>query len=564
MGVGATDTLGRVMASLGRLGEAPVRFEASMDLTSGGVLTSLPALLGNGLLTHTEELSKLPSGYYGLPSIFMLVGFMTLCRIKQPESLRYCAPGEWGKLLGLDRIPEVRTLRNKLSTLSGDQSKVAAWSAKLCGDWMDGNVQAAGVLYIDGHVRVYFGDQTELPRHYVAREKLCLRATVDYWVNAMDGQPFFLVNKPVDPGLLQVLSNDIIPRLMAEVPGQPTAEQLQADPLLHRLTVVFDREGYSPDFFLRCKQKRIACLTYHKYPQADWPGEEFAERTVQLVHAPHTSMKLAERQVLLSNGLQVREVRKLSEGGHQTAIIGTDYRSEIIAVAAQMFSRWSQENFFRYMREHFNLDRLVDYKTSALDETIQVVNPRWRSLDAQVRSKVSILNRKNAQYGAMQLEGEIDPERVERYQHDKAQLLQQIVPLKAEIEQLKKERKDTAHHIRVADLPADQRFNQLSTKTRDLVDTIKMIAYRAETAMAYIVREKMTRPDDARTLLRQVYETETDLLPNYQERTLTVRLHHMANRAHDAVVSHLCDKLNETATTFPGTDLRLIYKIGSE
>jgi predicted RNase H-like nuclease (RuvC/YqgF family) len=282
------------------------------------------------------------------------------------------------------------------------------------------------------------------------------------------------------------------------------------------------------------------------------------------VHAPHTSMKLAERQVLLSNGLQVREVRKLSEGGHQTAIIGTDYRSEIIAVAAQMFSRWSQENFFRYMREHFNLDRLVDYKTSALDETIQVVNPRWRSLDAQVRSKVSILNRKNAQYGAMQLEGEIDPERVERYQHDKAQLLQQIVPLKAEIEQLKKERKDTAHHIRVADLPADQRFNQLSTKTRDLVDTIKMIAYRAETAMAYIVREKMTRPDDARTLLRQVYETETDLLPNYQDRTLTVRLHHMANRAHDAVVSHLCDKLNETATTFPGTDLRLIYKIGSE
>ena len=72
MGVGATDTLGRMTASLGRLGAAPARFEASMDVASGGVLTSLPALLGNGLLTH-NELFKLPPGYYGLPSILMLL-----------------------------------------------------------------------------------------------------------------------------------------------------------------------------------------------------------------------------------------------------------------------------------------------------------------------------------------------------------------------------------------------------------------------------------------------------------------------------------------------------------
>ena len=65
--------------------------------------------------------------------------------------------------------------------------------------------EQAGVLYVDGHVRVYHGHQTQLPRHYVARQKLCLRATVDYWVNAMDGQPFFAVNVAADPGLIQVL-----------------------------------------------------------------------------------------------------------------------------------------------------------------------------------------------------------------------------------------------------------------------------------------------------------------------------------------------------------------------
>lgn len=487
---------------------------------------------------------------------------MALCRVKQPESLRYEAPGEWGKLLGLDRIPEVRTLRQKLALLS--QAKVSSWSAKLCHHWMDANLQAAGVLYIDGHVRVYHGSQTQLPRHYVAREKLCLRATVDYWVNAMDGQPFFLLNQPVDPGMLHVLSKDIIPRLIDEVPGQPTQEQLVADPLLHRFTVVVDREGYSPKFFFDLKKSRIACLTYHKFPEADWSAEEFSEHSVTLAQGQQSCMLLAERGVQLSNGLWVRQVRKLSESGHQTAIISTDYRSDIMGVAAAMFARWSQENFFRYMREHFNLDRLIDYKTKDLDKTIRVVNPQWRDLDTQVRSKVSILNRKNAQFGALQLQGDIEPERVERYQSQKAQLFSQIVSLKDEVQQLKTRRKAAPRHILAADLPEDQRFSPLSTNTKELIDTIKMIAYRAETAMAHIVREKMARLDDARALLRQVYCTEADLLPNYQEGSLTVRLHHMANRSNDATVAHLCDNLNETMTTFPGTNLRLIYKIGSE
>jgi hypothetical protein len=73
--------------------------------------------------------------------------------------------------------------------------------------------ESTGVLYIHGHVRVYNGSQTELPRHYVARQQLCLRATTDYWVNAMDGQPFFMVNKAVDPGLRKVLEHEIVPRL---------------------------------------------------------------------------------------------------------------------------------------------------------------------------------------------------------------------------------------------------------------------------------------------------------------------------------------------------------------
>lgn len=551
------------MASLGGMSGSPVHFEPAADVVNGGVLLSLPALLANGLLEHTDKFFQLPRGYYDIASVFTLLAFMALCRLKHPEDLRYSAPGEWGKLLGLDRVPEVRTLRAKVKVLTAS-GQAPMWSAQLCEDWMAANPAAAGVLYIDGHVRVYHGHQTKLPRHYVTRERLCLRATTDYWVNAMDGQPFFLVNKAVDPGLLDVLREDIIPRLLRDVPGQPSEEQLNADPLLHRFTLVFDREGYSPEFMLEAKKKRIACITYHKHQDADWPVEEFVDHKVCLGGGNEVeTLALAERGTCLSNRLWVREIRKLTTTGHQTSVLATDYRSDLAPTAAYMFSRWTQENYFRYMREHFDLDRLADYQTQPLDEATRLVNPAWRKLDNDVRRKVGMLNRKHAQFGSMQLTGDIEPEQVQRYERDKATLHQEIECLQVDVNGLKQARKATPHHIKAADLSEEDRFRCLSTRTKGFVDTIKMIAYRAETAMTHIVRETLSRIDDARSLLRQVYSTEADLVPDPAAGTLTVRLHHMANQSADSTVRHLCEELNATMTQFPGTTLRLIYELVS-
>lgn len=155
------------------------KFESALDVPFGGLLLGLPALLACGLTFEIENYFQLPKGYYGLQSIVLLLAFMALARIKTIEDLRYCAPGEWGKLLGLDRIPEVRTLREKVKHLA-QQGRPEEWSASLCQQWMQADVSAAGILYVDAHVRVYHGSQTKLPRHYVAREKLCLRATIDY------------------------------------------------------------------------------------------------------------------------------------------------------------------------------------------------------------------------------------------------------------------------------------------------------------------------------------------------------------------------------------------------
>lgn len=562
MGMGATNVLERVAASMGLLDTAAIEFKPALDVPNGGTLLALPALLVSGLLCHARKTFQLPKGYYGVGSIFLLLAFMALARLRSVEALRYCAPGEWGKLLGLDRAPEVRTLRQKLALLS-EQDCAQRWGAELCAQWMGADPHSAATLYIDGHVRVYHGHQTPLPKHYVARQKLCLRATTDYWVNAMDGQPFLVVHPPVDPGLIQVLEHEIVPCLEADVPEQPNDEHFEAYPRAHRFTLIFDREGYSPAFFKRMNKRHIACITYRKRCPEDWAVEEFQPREVALASGQHVVMRLAERGVYLGETLWLREIRKLTESGHQTAIVATDYDSDLGAIAAAMFARWSQENFFKYMREHYGLDRLVDYRTDSIPDTTKVVNPAHRKLDGQVRRHVAVLSRLRAKFSALNLTDDIEPNRVGRFAQQKAGLQEHIASLQGDVEQLKAQRKTTPRHIRFEQLPEEARFDRLRVHSKHLLDTIKMVAYRAETAMAQVLRETTSRTGDARSLLRGLYATDADLLPDELNNTLTVRLHHQANASTDTALQHLCDELTATETLFPGTGLRLVYELVS-
>jgi len=559
--MGATNVMDRVAAMVGDIKEVPIEFQGALDVPNGGVLFSLPSLLAFGLLHNTHKYFQLPNGYYGLDSIFLLMAFMSLSRIKSIEKLRYCSPGEWGNILGLDRIPEARTLRSKLKILSED-GNIAQWGAELSEQWMSDDLENAALFYIDGHVRVYHGSQTKLPHHHVARQRLCLRATTDYWVNAMDGQPFFYINKEVDPGLIQVVENEIIPRLKEQVPNQPSDKQLEDAPLLPRFTLVFDREGYSPKMMLRLKEMNIACLTYHKFQKDDWPIEEFFTQNVQLVSGEIVEMELAERGTWLGKVLWVREVRRLNKSGHQTSVIGTHYHMDYIRMASSMFARWSQENFFRYMRQHYNIDALTDYCLDDIPDTTLVVNPDYRQTDSQIRSVNGKLTRRLSQFGAMNLETDIEPKKIEMFERKKALLLEEITMFQNEVEALKSKRSKLDKHIEISKLPEEARFSKLKTQTKQLLDTVKMIAYRAETAMVNVLRENMQRLDDARQLVLSIHQSEADLIPDHGQQTLTIRLHHQANHCNDKAIQNLCNELNETKTIFPGTQFQMIYEYG--
>jgi hypothetical protein len=559
--VGTTREMDRLAAALGLLDAAELQFEPADDIPNGGVLCALPALIALGLLRHTQDYFSLPKGFYPLESIFVLLASLALARVPSLEQLRYEPPGEWGKLMGLDRIPEVKTLREKIGLLADDTERTARWAATMARDWMSQDTEAAGVLLIDGHTRVYHGKLTKLPRRYIARERLCLRATTDYWVNALDGQPFFCVTKPIDPGMQKTIKEDLVPRLLAEVPGQPTESELAANPKLPRFTLIFDREGYSPELFSWLwKQHRIAILCYHKHPGPDWDAAEFSPHQVTLVNGEEVILQLAERGTCLSNDFWLREVRKLDENGHQTSILSTCYLARIEVLASSMFARWHQENFFKYMRQHFGLDRLVEHGTSPIPDTTRLVNPAWRGFDSQVRSTTGRLTRLRAQFGAGVLDpADNTPLRAARHEQHQGELLDTIFGLEAELKAHQAARKQVPKHITLKDLPENERFAQLRGGRKLFIDTIKLISYRAETALVELAREIMKRSNDGRSFVRGLIHTSVNLRPDPAAGILSVELHGQANPVHDTIVARLCEELNDTETIYPGTKLRLKF-----
>ena len=385
MGRAARDVERRTLASAGLLTEAtPVFAEPAHAVAHGGVLAALPMLLREGLLGAANRLFRLPDGFYGLTTILLFVACLTLARVRNPEALRYQAPGEWGAILGLDRGPEPKTLRRKLRLLTSAEHTVRDWQAELARSWASAHDDDWATLAVDGHVKVYTGRNGRLPKHFVARQKLCLPASVSYWVNALGGAPLLCLHKALDPKLVKAIEHDVVPHLvkLGVVPqAAPDLTKPQAG--APALTLVFDREGWSPDLFKRLARRGIACITWHKnFKGDDWPEEDF--RTLEvLIHGPAgtsaTTVDLAEKPIVLRNGLTVRQIRRRLANGRQVPVITSHPQMPLEQVAGAMFSRWSQENFFKYLREQFNLDSLPSHDLEPLDPDAQVVNPVRRA-----------------------------------------------------------------------------------------------------------------------------------------------------------------------------------------
>jgi hypothetical protein len=569
MGKSCTNVLDRVLAS--KIGSSAVTtFGNHIDLSHGGLLLAVPALIACGLLHYISRFEKI-TGYYTPTHVFISLVFLILLRINKLERSDSIPVGELGRCMGLDRIPDVKTLRGRIANFC-KVCDVEEWASQLSSYWMQADDRLEGVLYIDGHVNLYYGDKVEMPKRFVSRMRLCMSGSTDYWVNNQMGHPFFVTPKTINEGLIKTLTDDIIPRLNKDVPNQPTQAQLDDNAKLHRYMIVFDREGFSIDFFEELSRQRIAFCTYNKNVKEDWDESDFTDYEIVTESGEKEIVQLAERETVLTKKetgkplktVTVREIRKKSASGHQTSVITTNYMLSIVNICIFMFSRWCQEIFFKYMVESFDIDSITSYKKNSVPVTSLVINPEYKELEKQHKKLLNLLKQCKVQYAEISLiDKEMTEKEMERFTKNKTEKKTEIEDLEKQKNDVIQKKKNTEKKIHFSDLDDNQKFDTSVNERKFFLDTIKIIAYRAETAMCNMMKKQMTNPSEARSLMRKLYSADADIEIDNGNNLLIVKIHNTNHWADDKILQNLCDNLNETQTVFPSTNLILQFKLVS-
>ena len=557
-------TAERVAARFGDLVEAPVVVTEGAQLPLAGLLLALPALEMTGLLHVAGEVfGPMRKGFYGLRVTLLTAVFMALLREPRAEGATRLRPADLGRLLGLDRAPEVKTLRRKLAELAS-HGKSSELQAALGAHHAATRPDAVGFLYLDGHVRVYSGTR-QLPKTHIARMRIAGPATEETWVGDADGDPVMVITAAPSQSLaaeLQRLLPDLRKVIDAAGPGR-------------RCTVVFDRGGYSPRVFTEILAAGFDLLTYFKgswarcavsaFTTVDYTGPdgitqsyELAERPIELpVPGQHAS---PGKDATVASTLTLRLIIRRSPDGHQTPILTNRLDLSCAEIAYRMAARWRQENYFKYGREHFALDALDSYADTPDDPTRLVPNPaKARALDqigwaradltAANADMAGALDNAVAKAGRPGNGGKavVDPTAG-----------QALTAAQHQLTAAKQASREIPTHLPLGQVRPGSRL--LETERKLLTHAIRMSAYNSESALARLLRPHYARGDDeGRALLREAFTLSGDL--HIIEDTLHVRLDPASAPRRSKALAALCSELNDTATIYPGTNLTLKYNV---
>ena len=143
----------------------------------------------------------------------------------------------------------------------------------------------------------------------------------------------------------------------------------------------------------------------------------------------------------------------------------------------------------------------------------------------------------------------------------KAEATEAIQVHQAQLAQLREQRKTTPKNVPISSLPQAERPTQLLPLNKMLSDTVKMIAYRAETALVGLLKQHLTKQDEARALIRELFVSSADIAPDDVAKTLTIRIHRMANPAHDKAIAALLKKITQQEFQHPETGAKMIFAL---
>ena len=274
-------------------------------------------------------------------------------------------------------------------------------------------------------------------------------------------------------------------------------------------------------------------------------------------------MELCEKDIEWNNA-KLREVRKKS-GSHQTSIVTTNKKLETGPIAVKMFSRWSQENFFKYLRKDYDLDRIVHYIVNEIDDDFKVVNPLHRKLTNKLKkTREKTARRKATLYELVQENLQSGADETAENMEEQAKVKEELTGFETDEKELLEQRSQHPYKITIKEMEEKVRYNKLDIESKLFQNIIKMICYRAETSFSILLAANyIKKTNEMRSLTKSLIKTKANIIPDYKKKILTIELYSLSTPRDNKAAQQICQTLNDSQTIFPGTNLKLIYKIAT-
>ena len=550
----------RALARFGLLGEgAAPAFTPGARYPLAGLLIALPALEQTGLLACARQVyGRLRDGYYSLDTVLVHLVFQALLREPRAEGATRVPPPAMGRVLGLDRAPEVKTIRRKTGELAA-AGKAADLQMAIARHRAQARPGDLAFMYIDGHTRAYFGKR-EVQKMHVARLKFPGPATEETWVTDGAGDPLLVVMAEPSASLAAQIK-ELLPKLR-EIAGQDRKPAL-----------CFDRGGWSPDLFADIIAAGFHLLTYRKAGPGkdipDLPADQFSVVTAAGDDGRPLKYELAESAIELAitkgrrkgETLTLRQVTRLDKG-RQVHVLTDRQAGDLPGpeVIYRMGSRWREENYFRYGRAHFALDALDTYAVTPEDPDRKVPNPAKKKASAAVKTA-----KKNLADAQAAREAKLTALRNPAPGQETLITNQALARLDTPVTAARRKLEDAQAAARAtpAKIPLSEHnpdMVRLDTETKLITHAIRMAAYNAETILARALDGAYARAgEEAYALIREALTTSGDIIP--ADGTLAIRLDPLSAPRRTRALAGLCDELNTTKTRYPGTKLTLRYMV---
>ena len=519
------------LARMGMIEEQSALFPPTGSVPYAGVMLAMAMLPVTGLLDAVRaKLGRLTNGLYGVRAVVTTLLAMALLRCKRPEQLKGFDPTALGAVVGLARAPEMKTLRRKVAGLAADEGAVVTLVREMARRHVDRVRDAVAFLYVDGHVRPYFG-KTRLGKTHDAVTHAVLPATTDYWLSDAKGAPVLVVVTEGNGAMTTTM-----PHLLDEA-RRAVGPDLEP-------TVVFDRGGYSPKLFKLIRARNFHLITYRKGKHPEIRRRDFETISVRRGGREHPTLVCDKRVRIKGYGL-MRCVAVLRDDGRQTHVLTTRTPEQLPTreVLERMFSRWQQENFFKYLEESFAFDALWTYDVVEGDPTRTVPNPSRAFYDRRLKE----LGRELTKLMAAK---------------DRGPHAEKIIALERRIATCRELRDVLDKRAPIGDVREREGHEvlELARAPKLLGDVIKMSAFHIESMLLVAMAPHLVRArEEGRAVLADFMQLPGRLEP--QADHLLVTLQPASAPRYTRALGALCEHVNTLGQCFPGTNTRLRFRV---